>query len=213
MNNDSKYINLSTKVNSEVWVRFNQLCNKLPGKPSPYEMIQLVVETLVRYMDDEHQLTPEMETIIHVFESLNGWKDAFNIADPSVKPQVSEATYYLDDAEGKKQGVRAVLVRQPFMGQASYTYNIQTIAERMFCLTFPDLYKRLRRKAVVLNTSSVIHTIEELVQQHGEDEDAQAIREMFSDARRGDFGQTFSEHRYKQTKTKDMNTLFDDGTL
>lgn len=199
---------VSTKVDAATWALFQQFCER--RGISAYQLLQLAVDTFVRYMDDHHQLTPAMETIIHTFEHLNGWNDAFNIADPEAKPQVGEAIYFMQD-EGRNTGSRAVLVRRPWMGSADYTYNIQTMCERFFELVFPDMYRRLRATAVDLDTNSVIETIEQLLQEHVLDEDDRMLARIFSDCRRGDFGQhdlDIETGRPKAHPVRDMDDMF-----
>lgn len=208
MKPNKNYKNISTKVEEESWELFNRLC-EMKGM-TPYELVQMVIDTLVRYMDDRHQLSVEMETLINTFENLQGWKQSFNLCDPTAEPQISEATYYLTDTNGQC-GARAVMVSYPFMGQPISTYNVQTIAERMFCIVFPDLYRRLRHVGVTLDTNSVIETVERLVQDSIMKDDERTLATMFGD-------NDYSEHArkpkvdgpYRRKKHRDINSLFPD---
>ena len=178
---------VTTKVDGLTWNLFQHFCTK--RGITPYQLLQMTVDTFVRYMDDHHQLTPAMETLMNVFEGTVGWKDAFNLADPEARPEVGEAIYFLQDATAKNHGARSVLVRRPWMGTADYTYNIQEMAERFFELNFPDMYRRIRAVACDLATGSIVETIDALVQEHIKEQDDRFVDSLFADCRRGDYGQ------------------------
>lgn len=199
---NGRFLTVSTKVDANTWRIFQEMCDRLDL--SPYQLLQMVVDTLIRMADDKHNLTPTMETLIHTFENLTGWKDAFNLADPTSDPEIGEATYYLSDKNPKLKGTRAVMVERPFCGTPVFTYNVQRIAERMFCLVFPQMYKRLRGAAVELDTQSVIETIEKLLQEHGENEDDAMLRELFSDNERSEFGRNGVDEPYVRHLNRQM---------
>ena len=77
-----KYEMIQTKVSKEAHHRLKQIEHK-KGLTS-YGIIQMMCDCIVRYMDDQHNLTPELEQAMSIFEHMEGWKDALNWADPSV---------------------------------------------------------------------------------------------------------------------------------
>lgn len=178
-----KYRVINTKVTPEAYDKIHRLARKLGTKP--YEMLQMCVDTLVRYMDDRHNLSPEMERMMLVFEDMVGWPQALNLADPSAKASITEATYYLT-AKGKA-GARAVHVQKPFFGNWHETENIQLVLERTLELIAPELYRRLRSLCVAYETKSILELLNRMV-------DAQAImdlnheevRRTFEDCNRGE---------------------------
>ena len=172
-----------------------------------YQMIQNFCDSIVRNMDDRHNLTPESEKIMATFEHMIGWEDNFNLGDPNVKPEVSEATYYLTDENGKK-GVRVMHVEKPFFGNWTQNFNIQQILERFMCLTFPQLYKRMRFIAVCRQCASIFELLTEIVAELEEEEKKKELLEDFEDADRGDWGQKPHEHPYRRRHEKSDDTLF-----
>ena len=56
---------------------------------SIYELLQMMCDTALRYMDESHNLTPEMEKAMSIFEHMEGWKNALNLADPTVKKKIA----------------------------------------------------------------------------------------------------------------------------
>ena len=177
-----------------------------------YQMIQNFCDSIVRNMDDRHNLTPESEKIMATFEHMIGWEDNFNLGDPNVKPEVSEATYYLTDEDGKK-GVRVMHVEKPFFGQWTQNFNIQQILERFMCLTFPQLYKRMRFIAVCRQCASIFELLTEIVAELEEEEKKKELLEDFEDADRGDWGQKPHEHPYRRRHEKSDDTLFKDELI
>ena len=222
MKEEEKYIDsedkirvMATKVSTEARESFVKIC-QAKGM-TPYELLQIVIDTLIRYMDDRHNLTPEMEQAMSIFEHLQGWKDAFNLADPTTRPEITEATYYLRDSD--KKGVRGVHVEMPFMGTWSQTYNIQEILEQTICLLMPERYKRLRLLAVDNNCSSILQLVDMLIDEHSKDADVAVMRQGFEDANRSDYGKKPADSPYKRKHYKTVNddrltdpqqTLFDE---
>ena len=205
-NNNRNYVSIATKVKRETLERFRIICTRM--QKAPYEVLQLVVDTLVRYCDEPTSMSPDMEALIHIFEDLAGWKESFNLADPTARPTVSEATYYLTDADGERGGVRGVLVRTPFMGEADYTYNVTAILERCICLLFPSIYRRLRSAASELDTSSAVETIDRLLSDYLAGSDDRTLSSIFSDNRRSEYGRTAVDAPYVRHNRRDMETLF-----
>ena len=99
MQDNDKYQVLSTKVDMDTYKRIKRL--ERSGKINIYRFGQMFWATLVRLMDDRHNLSPEMERLMQAFEYCVGWSEAFNTADPGVEKTIGEAIYFLFDADGK----------------------------------------------------------------------------------------------------------------
>lgn len=202
---EGKYVSVAGKISTWCYGRLNRILRK--RGINIYQMIQNVCDSFVRNMDDRHNLTPESEKIMATFEHMIGWEDNFNLGDPNVKPEVSEATYYLTDEDGKK-GVRVMHVEKPFFGRWTQNFNIQQILERFMCLTFPQLYKRLRFIAVCRQCASIFELLTEIVGELEEEEKKKELLADFEDADRGDWGQKPHEHPYRRRHEKSEDTLF-----
>ena len=207
---EGKFVTVAGKVSTWCYGRLSRILRK--RGLNIYEMIQNFCDSIVRNMDDRHNLTPESEKIMATFEHMIGWEDNFNLGDPNVKPEVSEATYYLTDEDGKK-GVRVMHVEKPFFGQWTQNFNIQQILERFMCLTFPQLYKRMRFIAVCRQCASIFELLTEIVAELEEEEKKRELLEDFEDADRGDWGQKPHEHPYRRRHEKSDDTLFKDELI
>ena len=207
MQDNEKYQVLATKVSTEVWVRINRLARK--KGLTIYELVQMTIDTLVRYMDDRHNLTPDMEKAMAIFEHMEGWRDALNMADPSVEKVVGEAIYFLFDAEGKKKGCRAVHVVKPFFDNWTEDTNLQHIAERAICLLMPERYRRLRMLAVDAGCHSLLEYIDHLIDYHSREADVAAMRQEFEDADRSDWGIKPADQPYRRRHNHMTMDLFE----
>ena len=207
---EGKFMTVAGKVSTWCYGRLSRILRK--RGLNIYQMIQNFCDSIVRNMDDRHNLTPESEKIMATFEHMIGWEDNFNLGDPNVKPVVSEATYYLTDEDGKK-GVRVMHVEKPFFGQWTQNFNIQQILERFMCLTFPQLYKRMRFIAVCRQCASIFELLTEIVAELEEEEKKRELLEDFEDANRGDWGQKPHEHPYRRRHEKSDDTLFKDELI
>lgn len=181
-----------------------------------YQMIQNFCDTIIRYMDDKHNRTPEVEKAMNMFEGMIGWENNFNLCDPKTNPEISEATYYLSDfsKDKAKKGVRVVHVERPLMDKWTQTFNVQQILERFMFLTFPSLYRRLRFIAVCRECTSILELLIDIVGELEREEDKKELLRDFEDADRGDFGQKPNEGQpYKRPYEATQDTLFKDELI
>jgi hypothetical protein len=178
----------------------------------------MVCDTLIRYMDDRHNLSEDMERAMAIFEHLVGWANALNLADPTVQKEVAQAVYILQDAEGKKKGFRATMVNKPWMGVWDQTANVMDIFERIFNICMPELYMKLFRARIILGCERVSEVINMLA-------DAEVIMQLnhefrreFEDAARMDNGKDYGygqktkglQHRTPDSLAQDQRIKFDD---
>lgn len=199
-----KFIVTGTKISEEAQRRIDAISEK--KGISRYTLIQMVCDVIIRYMDDRHNLTPEIERLMSVFEHLNGWEKAFNLADYTTTPEIVEAIYFFTDE--KKKGCRAVHVERPWLegtDQWKQSYNIQEIFERMVCLLMPERYRRLRMLAIQNNCSGILELLDTLIDEHSKDADLALFRMEFEDADRSDFGKKPSDAPYKRKHYKTVN--------
>lgn len=202
---NEKYQVVSTKLSNESYRLLFQLCAR--NGLTIYELLQMVCDTLIRYMDDRHNMTPEMEQIMSVFDHMYGWKTAFNLCDHTSQPEVHEATYYI--TQPGKTGSRAVHVEIPWMGEEVATCNIQEIIERTLCLLVPERYKRLRTNAILNGTDSILSYLDKLLNRVDREEDLKELRRDFMDCRRSRYGTKELETIYKQHHARGFDNMAD----
>lgn len=205
---------IGTKISIASHRRIMAVCRKLGL--SKYELLQMMCETIIRYMDDRHNLTPEMERAMSIFEHLKGWKDAFNICDYTSEPEITEGVYFLRDKH--KKGVRAVLIEPPMMKggkQWTQTYNIMDIFERVISQLLPERYMRLRLLAIDNDCTNLLQLIDMLIDEHAKDSDIAEVRHTFEDANRSEFGRkpADSPYRRKQHKSPEQMQGLNDTQL
>ena len=182
---EEKYKGLGTKVSPEFHKIFRRICHKKGLKT--YDAIQMMAEAFVRYTDDQHNLSEEMERLMMLFEHMRGWRNAFNLADATPDKEITEAIYMLT-AKGKK-GARAVMVHRPYMGDWTETVNVQVILER------------------------IIELLDVLLTRHSHEADEAEFRKDFEDCRRGDFGQLphegepYVKHHHKTVEMYEQSSF------
>ena len=213
---DEKYVVLSTKVSRRAAEQLARIAKK--KGLTIYELIQMVCDTLIRYMDDRHNLSEEMERAMSIFEHMVGWADALNLADPTVHKEVCQAVYIFQDADGQKKGFRAKMVNKPFCGLWTEDSNVMHIFERIFNICMPDLYMKLFRARILLGCETVSEVInmladaEVIMHLNGE------LRQEFEDAARMDNGKGYGygqktkglQHRTPDSVATDQRLKFDD---
>ena len=198
---------MQTKVSKETYDALKRIERK--QGISIYGIIQNMCDCIRRYMEDKTKLSPMVEKAMNMLEHMIGWKDNFNVADPNADPEISEATYYMNDKNGKR-GIRVVHVERPFFGEWKQTMNLQQILERFLCLTFPSLYRRLRFIAVCRECNSILELLIDIVGELEREEDKRDLAQPFEDAQRSEFGKAVEYgQRTRRKKHQDMDSLFD----
>ena len=213
---DERYVVLSTKVSRRAAEQLARIAKK--KGLTIYELIQMVCDTLIRYMDDRHNLSEEMERAMSIFEHMVGWADALNLADPTVHKEVCQAVYIFQDADGQKKGFRAKMVNKPFCGLWTEESNVMDIFERIFNICMPELYMKLFRARIILGCERVSEVInmlsdaEVIMHLNGE------MRQEFEDAARMDNGKDYGygqktkglQHRTPDSVAQDQRFNFED---
>lgn len=177
--NDGDYILLNTKVSPQFAEMFTSVCER--KGLNVYRVLQMMAETFVRYTDDQHNLSQEMELLMSMFEHMAGWNNAFNLADTSVEKKIEEAIYFL--TAKNKVGSRAVMVRRPFFGDWSETCNIQLIFSRVIELLTPERYRRLVALAEEMGCNGVLELLDVLIDEHTRESILKSYRSDFEDVR------------------------------
>lgn len=185
--NKEKFKVIATKVSTFVKERIGRICRK--RGLNEYDMLQMMCDCIVRYMDDRHNLTPEMERVMSIFEHLEGWKNAFNLADHTAESDICEA-FYVMSAKGRK-GYRVIHVQRPWwdgVKKWKQTENIQMMMERFFEVMMPERYKRLRILAAEKGMESQLDLLDFMIDSHLNDEVNGQYRQEFEDAARAENG-------------------------
>lgn len=198
---------IAAKVSIPFWRRFKRVLSKTGV--SEYRFIQNCADVLVRNGDDRHNLTPNMENAMAAFEHCEGWADNFNLADPTTHPEITEATYYLRDKE--KKGARVLHVERPWMDGDSktwtQTFNVKDILEKFLCLTFPQLYMRLRAIAAARECLSILELLYNVVTELESEENKRDFLKPFEDAERSEWGRTPMTQPYKIKHRRDVDEM------
>lgn len=212
MEEKQKYEMMQTKVSKETYDALKRIERK--QGVSIYGIIQNMCDCIRRYTEDRTRLSPMVEKAMNILEHMIGWKDNFNIADPTAEPEVAEATYYLNEKSGEKKGIRVVHVERPFFGKWKQTFNLQIILDRFLNLTFPSLYMRLRYIAYCRQCTSILELLLEIVGELEREEDKKDLQQPFEDATRSEFGQDIKYgQRTKRKHHKEIDSMFNDEDL
>ena len=210
---------VATKLSPEADAQLDRIAKK--KGMTKFALLQMVCDTIIRYMSDAHNLTPEIEQAMSIFEHMVGWADQLNLADPTVQKEVAQAVYILQDSDtstNAKRGFRATMVSKPFMGVWEQTENVMDIFERLFNILLPELYMKLFRAKVLLECNRVTEVINLLADAevicHMNDE----FRKEFEDAGRAENGRQLTygrpthnyQHRSPDSYATDGRLHFED---
>lgn len=163
---ENKVVQLQTKVSAESYARLESICKS--RNISIFQLLRMMCDTMIRFMDDKHNLDYKLTFAMHIFEDMEGWSRAVSLATDSQEAGVTEAFYILQAK--KAEGWRIAWVGRPILdGDSEHweaSYNIQFILERFIELADPALYKRLRLIAVEEETESLYALLLKIVDIH-----------------------------------------------
>jgi hypothetical protein len=215
--NKEKFKVIATKVSTFVKERIGRICKK--RGLNEYDMLQMMCECLIRFMDEEHNISEEMMKVIRMFENLPGWKTTVRLTEDFEKVQVVEA-FYVIRRKGKT-GSRLVHVVRPTMENDAEgwqcNYNTVQQLERFMELTNESLYKHLRCLSTDLGTVSLLDTIHTIANLYRENPDEGELRLQFesndwvkgAQAHRDTAFKRRNSHSMAYIEKKDMGSLFD----
>ena len=205
---DKRTILIQTRATKEEFALFSNLAKRVGL--NAYTFLRNIIDCMIRYSDDRHALSPDLENIIRIFENFQGWSSLSTICGTG-KKRVMKCVYLIveldnektDNGQKVKNGLVPVLVDNP-MEEA--TYNKHIILEEIIKAVSIKLYTRLKEVGKELETPTMYETIMQLCEMFREDPDAAYIREMFSDCRRDAFGKDWREQqRYIRHNNKQDN--------
>ena len=178
MEDKKKFIPVGTKVSPEARQRLIAIEEKKGF--SEYDLLQMFCDVAIRRMDDRHNLSYDMETLIQLMDGMKNWKTSIRLTDAISDMKIEEAFYVL--AEKGRTGCRLAHVQgNPQDMFRTETFNIQSIVERFVCLAMPNVYKRLRMLGNDIGTDSVYETLMRIVDDYATNPDADELRIMFAD--------------------------------
>lgn len=192
------------KVSPEVEVKLNALAARI-GMDSVYQMMSLCVDALIKYMDKDNQLDPDLQRLIDMFERFEGWGQVCALTDSNPNWRVAEAVYFIRDEE--KGGYITCWTKKPFFQDAKVTFNKRDILDMIIRRTFPSMNRRLSLMGVQLSTACHADTINQLLSDNIEDPNDIELREMFADCGRSEFGREVKATKYIRRKRRDIEKI------
>lgn len=205
---------INTKVTESSLKRLKAICVK--NGFSLFDMLQMMLDCMIRFMDDRHNLDENLIRIIRMFEGLPGWKTALRLTDDMTDAEIMEAWYVLRHPHGTGSP-RIVHVTRPMLdGDPDHweaTYNIQEQLKRFIKLTNESLYKHLKIVSEELGSPSFIDTIHRIADAVVENPDEIELRLQFenNDWERG--AQLYDRTIYKRPYTHGMDYIEKQQTL
>lgn len=192
MNDEHELI--QTKCSLSAKARLKAICEE--RGITTYTLLQMVVDCLIRYMDQTTNLSEEMARLMRIFEGMHGWDDSFNLCRLD-DAQIIEAFYVLRGKDGK--GERLVHVTEPFFGERKMTYNVNEQLDRFISAMNPSLYQHLRTIGAELGLESIYEIVAKLADEYKENPDEKELRLQFENNNWVERAQETGKKRFAQT--------------
>ena len=176
---DNKVVQLQTKVSGEVYARLEAICKKYDF--SIFQLLRMLCDCIIRYMDDTHNLNEDLIRIIRMFENLPGWRTSISLTSGFGEMSIVEAVYIM--RKKGDDGYRLVMVERPMIENDpegwQCTCNVQRIFERLVEVTNPSLYRQLRSIAVEMELDSLYDLVSSLASMFYDNPDNVELRKQF----------------------------------
>lgn len=154
-NKEDGWVMLNTKVPPHIGQLFDLLA-KQRGMKS-YELLQLLVNGFISAAKHDGPLTPELRLLIDSLKLDVAFNKAFSFANPTAQNEIAQLVLILQQP-GRK-GFGMLMIDRPFMGEATVTYCIDSIMERVTEVGMADLYKELRQIGIIMESNSIRETL------------------------------------------------------
>ena len=199
---DKADIVVNTKVTPESFARIKAICKKFGF--SPYDLLQMLLDCMIRYMDEYHNLSEDLRRIIRMFEDMPGWKTALRLTEPMDDAEIMEAFYVLRRPKGTG-APRIVHVTRPMLDGDDLgwlvTYNIQLAFDQFIKTINDSFYRHLSQLCVELGNESILDTIQTIVNLYKENPNDEEMRQMFADNDWHENAKMHDRQQYKRTYT------------
>lgn len=102
-----------------------------------------------------------MRMLLNMLKLDASWHKAFNFASTECTNEIAQVILVLQQHDGKKprEGFGLALINRPFMGEASVTYCVDDILERVVEVSMRGLYNDLREIGKSLDSQSLRETL------------------------------------------------------
>lgn len=166
-NAEDGWVLLGTKVPPHIGQLFDLLARQRGMKS--YELLQLLINGFIAAAKHDGPLTPELRLLIDSLKLDVAFCKAFNFASPTARAEIAQMVLILQ--QPGRNGFGMVMIDRPWMGEATMTYCVDSILERVTEVSMDDLYKELRQIGIVMESNSIRETLMLMC-------DAQAIRNL-----------------------------------
>ena len=217
---ENKICKLQTKVSPEAYARLESIGDKYGF--SIFQLLRMLLDCIIRFMDDQHNLSEDLQKVIRMFDDMKAWGRSICLADDDQELVIDGAIYILRAKDNA--GSRLVMIERPTWKdteegrkyEGMTTYNVQTILERVVEIINPNLYRHLRQLAVnEFHTESVYDTISTIINLYQPDTKEDEFRKEFEDndwhkgAKMHDEVRTKRRHSHSMDYFEGQQRLFD----
>ena len=131
----------SVKVSQAVYDLINILAEGLAHGTNGNDLLKMFIQSFIESAKHDGSVSPEIQMFLNMLKIDPAWHKAFNFADVTAQMDVAQLVMILQQP-GRK-GFGLVMIDKPFMGDATMTYCVDDILERILKLAMPGLDKRL----------------------------------------------------------------------
>ncbi len=130
---------VSTKVPGWAYEQLNKFCEE--KGTTVFDLLQSIVHAFIRHICRPHDVTPSMQKLIDLLDADVEWQHACNtLAEDRTHIEQLIFVVFQEDREG----LRAVMVNEPWRGNPTQTENADEILERVCEVSQRGIYRKLR---------------------------------------------------------------------
>lgn len=207
------YMVIATKVSPSSAYLIRKICERVGIKP--YRLMQHVLSCMVRYMDERHNLDPQLTQLIELFfTDLGKFKEKYNMCDPGAQTAITNALFFLGDHK-HHDGRQSVLVTPEQKGKDGIPFppqedwNVQHQLEYFLQQSDFYLYKKIRQAGAKYGVKSTYDMLQRIAEEVTEcDTMSEEIRQLFLDNDRSEYGKKPADQPYKRHPNRIPRDMF-----
>lgn len=136
---------LSVKIPKWMSDLLNMIAKGMGDDVTANHILALCIQCVVEAAKCDGPVPTWLRLVIDMLKLDTSWHKAFNFASTECQMDVAQIVLVLQQHDGKepRKGFGLTMIDKPFMGEATVTYCVDDILDRIIKLSMPGLDKRL----------------------------------------------------------------------
>jgi hypothetical protein len=155
----------SVKMPTWAWQLLNIIAESREHGTNGNDLLKKCLQFVIETAKITGPVPPEFKALIDMLRLDASWHNSFNFGDVTATNDIAQIILILQQHEGQgttgkpREGYGMLMINKPFMGNATMTFCVDDILERVVEVSMKGLYRQLRQMGIVLGAESMRETL------------------------------------------------------